>query len=1419
MKVVEFLSYLKSLDIKLWIEEEKLRYQAPKGAMTTEIKAAIAAQKTDILDFLKAAQIPTNTVELEIIPVSRDQDLPLSFAQQRLWFLHQLSPDSHSYNLLEALRLEGTLNLFALEQSLSELIRRHEVLRTTFPMLEGQPIQRIAPSSPVSLPLQDLQDLSTEKQTECLREMAIALSLKPFDLAGEPLAQFTLFKLSSQEYVLLLKMHHIIYDGWSLSIFFGELSQLYAAFVQGLPSPLAELSIQYADFSVWQRQWLTGEVLERQLNYWRGQLTDAPTILELPTDYPRPPIPSFRGDGAVFRLDRGLTQRLKQLSQESETTLFMTLLAAFFVLISRYSGQLDVLVGSPIANRNSSAIEKLMGFFANTLALRGDLSGNPSFLALLERVKQTTLSAYAHQDLPFEMLVERLQLDRDLSRNPLVQVMFSLQNTPQSESSLSGLKIENLPLPIDTKARFDLEVNFWEVSDSLEAVWCYSTDLFAASTITQMGQHFQNLLTAIAANPSLGIFELPMLSDAERHQLLASCNETQTDYSDYKCIHQLFEEQVERTPDAIAVVFEGQQLTYDELNSRANQLAHYLQSLELKLEDKIGVCIERSPLMVIAILAILKAGGAYVPLDIAYPSERLAFMIENVQCPIILTQNHLSDRLPVNNSQKLIDIESKWESIAQYSPANITSKVTPNNLAYIIYTSGSTGTPKGTEVIHRNIIGFIFGVDYVQLDAHQIWLQHSSISWDAFTLELWTPLLFGGRCVLYPGNVITPENLSKIIKEEGVNILWLTCALFNLMIDTMPESLLGVKQLITGGETLSVAHIRRGLALLPETQIINGYGPSECTVFTCCYPISKQLDENLASIPIGKPIGDRKVYLLDRNLQPVPVGVSGEIHVGGASVARGYLNQLALTREKFISNPFLAGDTLYKTGDLARYLPDGNIEYIGRIDNQVKIRGFRIELGEIEAVIGQNEDVQSVCVIVREDNPGDKWLVAYIVPKPGVTITSGDLRQFLTHKLPGYMVPSAFVMLEFLPLTANGKIDRRALKAPSNTSDSDRFIEARSQLELSLVQIWSKVLKIDKIGVRDNFFDLGGHSLLAPYLTTQIKEQFGKEIALTALFQNPTIEQLATIIQTDSDNSSESCLVPIQPNGSKPPFFCVPGAGGRPFYFYHLGRYLGKDQPFYSFENDLYQQFGAITQIEAIASIYIQAMQDLQPQGPYFLGGHSYGGNVVFEMAQQLVKQGQKVALLAIIDSSAPTYKDKQMLLDYINWDHARWLAEVSKGIEIYLDKTVDISYETLQSLTVEEQLKYVLNFFKMANMLPPNAKTTQLENIVQAYKTSCLCLVDYLPQQIYPGKITILRANEDLPDDPNRELVAECSEDLSLGWSEFSSEAVDIHYVLGNHITIMAEPHVQVLAEQLKVCINAKYSNPHSADRGQIFH
>ncbi|OBQ09544.1 MAG: non-ribosomal peptide synthetase [Anabaena sp. LE011-02] len=1410
MKVVEFLSYLNSLDIKVWLEEQKLRYQAPKGVMTSEIKQAIGTRKSEILAFLKQAKTPADTVELAIIPVSRDEDLPLSFAQQRLWFLHQLSPDSTAYNLLEALRLEGALNLVALEQSLTELIRRHEILRTTFPMVDGKPVQRIAPPSTVTWQIEDLQGLSTEEQTAQFRQMAIAAALKPFDLAGEPLVQFTLLKLSPYSYILLLKMHHIIYDGWSLSIFFGELSRLYEAFTQGLPSPLAELPIQYADFAVWQRQWLTGEVLDRQLNYWREQLAGLTPILELSTDYPRPPVQTFQGGVECFQLDRDLTQRLKQLSQESDATLFMTLLAAFLVLISRYSGQLDLVVGSPIANRNSKSVEPLMGFFANTLAFRGNLSGNPTFREFHEQVRQTTLSAYAHQDLPFEMLVEKLQLDRDLSRNPLVQVLFSLQNTPQSSSNLSGLIIENMPLPLDVRARFDLEVNYWEIPGGLEGVWCYNSDLFDATTITRIGEHFQTLLQAIVANQEMRISELPLLSPAQRHQLLVEWNDTQVDYPHDLCIHELFEQQVERNPDAVAVAFEEQQLTYDELNCRANQLAHCLRSLGVGADVLVGICVERSLLMIVGLLGILKAGGAYVPLDPDYPQERLSFMLADTQIKVLLTQQNLVEKLQ-KHQVKLVCLDTDSPVIAQCSQDNAIAPpiadVQATNLAYVIYTSGSTGQPKGVEVVHRGVNRLLFGVDYVHLDETQRFLQIAPISFDASTFEIWGALLHGGKCVLFPESIPTAKSLSEEIHKHGITVLWLTSALFNSIIDDDPQALSGIKQLLIGGEALSLAHVNRAFETLPFTQIINGYGPTESTTFTCCYPIPRKIETTIESIPIGSPIANTQVYILDDYLQPVPVGVPGELHVGGAGLARGYLNRPELTQEKFIPNPF-DNSKLYKTGDLARYLPDGNIEYLGRIDHQVKIRGFRIELGEIEAVLSQHEDVQISCVIVREDTPGEKQLVAYIVPQKDVTLTTSELRQFLGNKLPGYMIPSAFVMLDSLPLTPNGKVDRRALKAPAHTSNSDRFIEVRNQLELKLLQIWSNILKIDKIGVQDNFFDLGGHSLLAPYLMTQIKQQIGKDIPVKDLFQNPTIEQLAAIIQKELSDSFPSCLVAIQPNGSNLPFFCVPGAGGRPFYFYHLGRCLGDDQPLYSFENNLYQELGAITHIEDMASIYIEAMQAVQPQGPYFLGGHSYGGNVAFEMAQQLHKQGQEVALLAIVDSSAPTYKDKQMLIDYINWDHARWLVEVSKGIEVYLEKNVDISYDTLQSLTVDEQLKYVLHYFKMANMLPPNAEITQLTNIVQAYKNSCLCLVDYVPKQPYPGKLTILRANEDLPEDPNGYLNAEVSQDLSLGWSEFSSEPVDIHFVLGNHITIMVEPHVQVLAEQLKACIQQAQAN-----------
>ena len=1406
MKVVEFLSYLNSLDIKLWLEEEKLRYQAPKGAITPEIKQEIGTRKPEILAFFKEAKTPSGSVESAIIPVSRNEDLPLSFAQQRLWFLHQLSPESQSYNMLEALRLDGSPNIVALEQSLNELVRRHEVLRTSFPTVDGNPIQRIAPPTTLALPIHDLQGLSTEAQTDQIRQIAIAEASQPFDLAVGRLIQFTLLQLSAEEYVLLLKMHHIIYDGWSLSIFFRELSQLYAAFTQGLPSPLADLPIQYADFAVWQRQWLTGEVLDRQLNYWQKQLADVPPVLELPADHPRSPVQTFLGGVQSFQLDHDLTQRLKQLSQESEATLFMTLLAAFLVLISRYSGQLDLVVGSPIANRNNKSIEPLMGFFANTLALRGDLSGNPSFRDFLAQVRQTTLSAYAHQDLPFEMLVEKLQPDRDLSRNPLVQVVFSLQNAPQSSANLPGLTIENMPLPLDVRARFDLEVNYWEIPGGLEGVWCYNTDLFDAATMTRIGEHFQTLVTAIVANPRMPISSLPLLSQAERHQLLVEWNNTQTDYPQDQCIHQLFEEQVNSTPDAVAVVFENEQLTYRELNSRANQLAHYLQTLGVGADVLVGLCVERSIEMVVGLLGILKAGGAYVPLDPEYPTERLQFLLADTQVKVLLSQQQILESLPQHQSH-VVCLDSDWQTISQASQDNLNSTVSAENLSYVIYTSGSTGTPKGVVVNHQAVNRLVKNTNYIHLTPDDRIAQAANIAFDAATFEIWGALLNGAKLVIITKSVLlSPQEFAVNIRDRQISVLFLTTALFNQLASFVPQAFSSLKYLLFGGEAVDPRWVQEVLEKGAPKLLLHVYGPTENTTFSSWYLVDK-LATTATTIPIGRAISNTQIYLLDQHLQPVPVGVPAELYLGGAGLALGYLNRPELTQEKFIPNPF-DNSKLYKTGDLARFLPDGNIEYLGRIDNQVKIRGFRIELGEVEAALSQHIDVQANCVIAREDTPGDKRLVAYVVPQKEVTLTTSELRQFLTNKLPGYMVPNAFVILDFLPLTANGKVDRRALKAPSHTSDLEKFIEARNQLELQLVQIWSKILKVDKIGVQDNFFDLGGHSLLAAYLMTQIKQQLSKDIPLTTLFQNPTIEQLATIIQKGSDDSSSSCLIAIQPNGSNLPLFCVPGAGGRPFYFYHLGRYLGEEQPLYSFENNLYQELGSIARIEDMASIYIAAMQAIQPQGPYFLGGHSYGGNVAFEMGKQLRKQGQEVAMLAIIDSSAPTYKDKEMLIDYIDWNHAMWLAEVSKGIEVYLEKSADISYETLQFLTVEEQLQYVLHFFKLANMLPPNAETTQLENIVQAYKTSCLCLVDYVPKEIYPGKLTILRANDDMPEDPNSELASEICEDFSLGWSEFCTEPVEIHFVLGNHITIMAEPHVRVLAEQLKSCIQQAQAN-----------
>ncbi|MBE9089428.1 amino acid adenylation domain-containing protein [Microcystis aeruginosa LEGE 11464] len=1105
-KIVEFVCYLRDLGITLEADENRLRAQAPEGVLTATLRQEIGDRKPELLQFLQRAKQSKSNAHLPIQPVARDGHLPLSFAQQRLWFLHYLSPDSRSYNTLEILQIDGNLNLTVLEQSLGELINRHEIFRTTFPTVSGEPIQAIAMPSSFRLKVDNYQDLSPNEQSTKIQQVAELEAGQAFDLTVGPLIQFKLLQLSPQKSVLLLKMHHIIYDGWSFGILIRELSALYEAFLKNLANPLPALSIQYADFAVWQRQYLSGEVLDKQLNYWQEQLATVSPVLTLPTDKPRPAIQTFQGGVERFQLDQNVTQGLKKLGQDHGATLFMTLLAGFGVLLSRYSGQSDLMVGSPIANRNQAAIEPLIGFFANTLALRINLSENPSFLELLEQVKQTTLEGYAHQDLPFEMLVEKLQLDRDLSRNPLVQVMFALQNTSQDTWNLSGLSIESLSLSVEETVRFDLEVNCWQNSEGLAIDWIYSRDLFDTATIARMGEHFQNLVQAIILNPKATVKELPLLTPKEREQLLISWNNSKTDYPQEQCIYQLFEAQVERTPKAIAVVFEEQSLTYTELNHRANQLAHYLQTLGVGAEVLVGISLERSLEMIIGLLGILKVGGAYLPLDPDYPTERLQLMLEDSQVPFLITHSSLLAKLPPSQAT-LICLDHIQEQISQYSPDNLQCQLTPANLANVIYTSGSTGKPKGVMVEHKGLVNLALAqIQSFAVNHNSRVLQFASFSFDACISEILMTFGSGATLYLAQKDALLPGQplIERLVKNGITHVTLPPSALVVLPKESLPN----LQTLIVAGEACPLDLVKQWSV---GRNFFNAYGPTEASV---CATIGQCYQDDL-KVTIGKAIANVQIYILDAFLQPVPVGVSGELYIGGVGVARGYLNRPELTQEKFIANPFSndPDSRLYKTGDLARYLPDGNIEYLGRIDNQVKIRGFRIELGEIEAVLSQCPDVQNTAVIVREDTPGDKRLVAYVVLTSDSQITTSELRQFLANQLTAYLVPNTFVILDDLPLTPSGKCDRRSLPIPETQALSNDYIAPKSPTEEILAQIWGQVLKIERVSREDNFFELGGHSLLATQVMSRLRETFQVELPLRSLFTAPSIAALALEIE------------------------------------------------------------------------------------------------------------------------------------------------------------------------------------------------------------------------------------------------------------------------------------------------------------------
>ena len=977
MKTSQFLSYLHGLGITVVRQGERLNCRAPQGTLTPSLRAELTKRKAEILEFLSQVNDVNDSDLLHILPTSRSEPLPLSFAQARLWLLDQMMPQNPFYNMPYALRLAGELDVLALQRSLNEIIRRHETLRTSFQTVDGQATQFIASTFELTLAVIDLQSLPKVEGEHKARELASEMAQQPFNLTEAPLIRVMLLRLAPTEHVLLLVMHHIISDGWSIGVFHRELAVLYDTFVTGKTSPLPELSIQYADFAVWQRSWLEKTALKNQLLYWQQQLANL-AVLQLPKDYPRPAEQSFRGAVEILEVPLNLKQGLVKLSQQHGVTLFMTMLAAFKVLLHRYTGQTDIVVGSPIANRNRSEIEPLIGFFVNTLVLRTQIQTKECFSELLSRVQEVTLGAYAHQDLPFERLVEELQPERHLNTNPLVQVMFALQNAPMSELQLTGLQLSRLELEYKT-TRFDMEWHVWEQSQGLQVMVAYATDLFAQQTIHRMLGHFQTLLDSVVANPQHQICSVPLLSTTEHQQLLFKWNDTDREYPHHKCIHQLFETQVEQTPDAVALVFEDQQLTYNELNVRANQLAHYLQSIGIGPEVLVGLCVERSLEMVVGLLGILKAGGAYVPLDPNYPIERLAYILSDAKVSVLLTQQHLVERLSQHSDRVVgLNLDTDDRAIAQHSQDNPSNRVMAEHLAYVMYTSGSTGVPKGVSVVHRSVVRLVKETNYAKLSAEEVFLQLAPLAFDASTFEIWGCLLNGGRLVIMPPQTPSLLELGQAVEQHEVTTLWLTASLFHLMVDQQLLKLKNVRQLLAGGDVLSVPHVQRVVEQLPILTLVNGYGPTENTTFTCCCPIT-QITQVQVSVPVGRPIANTQVYLLDEQLQPVPMGVPGELYTSGDGLSRGYFNRPELTASKFIPNPFSSqpGARLYQTGDQARYLSDGNIEFLGRIDHQVKLRGYRIELGEIESVLNQHPQVQQAVAIFREDSPSNQRLVAY----------------------------------------------------------------------------------------------------------------------------------------------------------------------------------------------------------------------------------------------------------------------------------------------------------------------------------------------------------------------------------------------------------------------------------------------------------
>jgi amino acid adenylation domain-containing protein len=1357
-------------------------------------EAPTISKLAKVVDQLTAASVSQKIPPLH--PVPKDGPIPLSYAQRRLWFIDQLAPGQMTvYNIPASVRIVGPLNMQALQQALNEILRRHESLRTRFAVSEGEPRQIIAPPSNLEFPFLDLSSVPEEQREDEARKIALVEAQTPFDLELGPLFRVKMLRLSNDEHVLITNMHHIISDAWSIGVLMREASVLYQAFSTGRSSPLPELAIQYADYSAWQHEWLRGEVLEQQVSYWKQQLAGVEPLY-LPVDHPRPAVMSYRGAGEALSIPAEITMNLKKLGQAHGATLYMTLLAAFQVLLSRYSGQRDIAIGSPIAGRRQSELEPLIGFFINTLVLRTRISGELNFTQLLKQVRETTLQAYAHQDVPFEKLVEVLQPERDLGRTPLFQVMFTLQNTPPSGLQLGAARLTQFSFTGNT-AKFDLTLNLGETNSGLQGSLGYSTDLFEDATIQRMIVHFQLLLSSVVAEPERRLSELSLLSQEEQQQLLVEWTRTETVLS-RDCVHERFAMQAGRTPAAPALSYAGKSLSYAELNVRANQLARYLRRQGVGRESRVAICMERSLEMVIALLGVLKAGAAYVPMDPDYPSERLSYMLADSQAGLLLTQAALRERLGGHAyGGRLLEWESEQAEMEKESGENLAVAMDPDNLAYVIYTSASTGRAKGVMVSHGNVVRLLectqerFGFN----ERDVVTLFHS-YAFDFSVWELWSALHYGGKLVVVPYWVSrSPEDFLKLLLEEGVTVLNQTPSAFYQLIaaeesreaarslaeDSAGESGLQLRVIVFGGEALKYEELQGWLQRHSEKpRLINMYGITETTVHVTYRPITLQdVEAAKGRSGIGRAIADLKLYVLDEWMQPVAVGVKGELYVGGAGVARGYLNRAELTAERFVPNPYAgeAGERLYRSGDQVSWRGDGGLDYHGRLDQQVKVRGFRIELGEIESALGEQTGVKQAVVVMGEEE-GEKRLVAYVVAEGGRKLE--EIREGLRRRVPEYMVPGVWVQLEQLPLTAHGKLDLKSLPAPERGPQAG-YVAPRNEQEERLARIWGTVLRLERVGVEDNFFDLGGHSLLAVRLRAMLRNRLNYNLTLVDLFQNPTIAKMAKRLGPAPEHLPQQILVPIQPHGLHSPFFCIHPIGGQVFCYNELSRELGLEQPFYGLQ--ALPSVSAET-IEQMASIYIREIRQVQQHGPYFLSGWSMGGLIAFEMARQLKEEGEFVALLALFDTYPPSPNNA---INNNGNNRLPVLARFALEMARSLGKDVSALQSQFAQLRAEEQKKLILDELVQAEVLARDNAEVEFTNMLSVYTRNLLAMESYSPAP-QDQSIVLFKASES--DNP---------EAVAGDWKPLARQGVELHLIPGNHYTILQRPSVSTLADGLR--------------------